>query len=989
MFKCVVHQTLQDFCTMAATYKLVVSTVNCYNSVVIDRRFQHTVHYCNGPCQAFRHGVECLAAHHSTCSQIFVPPGLFTAARSTTGAHETAPRISSVDTYAVVSGMANDDYHQSVPGLQRSKKGSTLQNSSSLKDITGEAINLASGKIKEFSFEKVKYTSNHVTLRKGRKVRPESFNRRSADLESIYGYFGNDENCPPNDENCPPLSLLHKSVTEEKSLSRSSSLEQNINALAAVSLQGFSEENLIAKILEKHTADISTSGEDIKVCLDILLKCSEDLKKCTDIIKQCIKKKSVDGKDDSSISPDVIYRNVMARLSLYLKKLPFEFSQAGHADQKDFSELVESLHRVMQTPFSPIFGSDQPPRYEDIIQSPPSLTNLPPTPSPLESEISSSSVKQATSNSHSNAKLVSISQQSAHQQKSVHSVNNSQSLPQLQPLNQSGSYSSADSLLTKSSDGMSKESMESLFIEEDSDVNKLLDKEHKGDGMFSTGFSELTGQSRRQDASKEIKKEHGSAGSNISENVVTSASPLNRISSPQTSSVAGKGYSLTAEDPETDMIRKRESTKSKDHEDIDRLLLDLESFSKNIESRLSEPFPKDNTTQQKDFTQQIGPQSHFPHPSVDHVPPSTQSRDLDTTGNKSEEDDKILLLRILESIESFAQELVDSGTGKGAISKEKEIMQILQDTIKTASQTYSAPERITDKDSAPSLSIQQTPEVIKVQNKQEKKPGTPPPAPVPSAVSPRPLSPPTPLNKVIVSAPISINIPRFYYPKGLPNCNANIEETIAKIESVFSEIEDKKADIYEMGKVAKACGCPLYWKAPMFNAAGGERTGYVSVHAFIATWRNLLQNYHDDASKFVHLLAKPGCHHLEPEDFIPLLQDVVDTHPGLTFLKDAPEFHSRYITTVGIHRKCICRFIGSIKGEIPFCNVTGIMSVHGVSCKEHIDLNESFKSSTFLPEGLFNIKCFVIIDSTPVHFFMLPNAKLCTLGTKTWDVALK
>lgn len=30
-----------------------------------------------------------------------------------------------------------------------------------------------------------------------------------------------------------------------------------------------------------------------------------------------------------------------------------------------------------------------------------------------------------------------------------------------------------------------------------------------------------------------------------------------------------------------------------------------------------------------------------------------------------------------------------------------------------------------------------------------------------------------------------------------------------------------------------------------------------------------------------------------------VFQDVVETHPGLTFLKDAPEFHSRYITTVG------------------------------------------------------------------------------------------
>lgn len=32
--------------------------------------------------------------------------------------------------------------------------------------------------------------------------------------------------------------------------------------------------------------------------------------------------------------------------------------------------------------------------------------------------------------------------------------------------------------------------------------------------------------------------------------------------------------------------------------------------------------------------------------------------------------------------------------------------------------------------------------------------------------------------------------------------------------------------------------------------------------------------------------------------FLSLFQDIVDTHPGLTFLKEAPEFHSRYITTV-------------------------------------------------------------------------------------------
>ncbi|XP_060624041.2 serine/threonine-protein phosphatase 2A regulatory subunit B'' subunit alpha isoform X2 [Anolis sagrei] len=182
-----------------------------------------------------------------------------------------------------------------------------------------------------------------------------------------------------------------------------------------------------------------------------------------------------------------------------------------------------------------------------------------------------------------------------------------------------------------------------------------------------------------------------------------------------------------------------------------------------------------------------------------------------------------------------------------------------------------------------------------VQNKQEKKPVTPSPVPANSAVNPQSLLPTT---KVTVVAPLSINIPRFYFPSGLPNVCNNHEETIVKVEAAFSEFEDERAPLNEMGKIAKICCCPLYWKAPMFNASGGERTGFVSVHSFVAMWRKILHNCHDDASKFICLLAKPNYNYLEQEDFIPLLQDIVETHPGLTFLKDAPEFHSRYITTV-------------------------------------------------------------------------------------------
>uniref|UniRef100_UPI00358E216F serine/threonine-protein phosphatase 2A regulatory subunit B'' subunit beta-like isoform X2 n=1 Tax=Myxine glutinosa TaxID=7769 RepID=UPI00358E216F len=153
--------------------------------------------------------------------------------------------------------------------------------------------------------------------------------------------------------------------------------------------------------------------------------------------------------------------------------------------------------------------------------------------------------------------------------------------------------------------------------------------------------------------------------------------------------------------------------------------------------------------------------------------------------------------------------------------------------------------------------------------------------------------------KPALPAATTASIPRFYFPRGRPTSNGpSTDQAIDVIEKVFAEFPDERASIQNMGKVAKACGCPLYWKSAMFHAASGERTGFVSVHTFIAMWRKVLKTCNDDSSRFVALLARPGCNYLLQEDFIPLLQDIVESHPGLTFLKDAPEFHSRYITTV-------------------------------------------------------------------------------------------
>uniref|UniRef100_A0A8C5M8A8 Protein phosphatase 2 regulatory subunit B''alpha n=1 Tax=Leptobrachium leishanense TaxID=445787 RepID=A0A8C5M8A8_9ANUR len=844
---------------MAASYKVLVTKVTCYNSVVLDKRIQNVVHYCPGQCQVYRHGVPCMAAHHSVCTELLKAP------EAPTSSNRDVTHKIAVGESVVVS---EDDSHLNP----KVKKATAVQSTSSLKDITGEAINLASGKIKEFSFEKLRNASNqHVNLRKGRKVRPDSFSRKSADYDFIYGHFG-------NNENFPPFSSEEKAI-----ISNSASLEQNISNMASLYLQGLTEENIINQILKKHKLDSTGSGEDIKMCLDILLKCSEDLKKCTNIIKQCIRNRSVggngmgEGKGDHFPNPEIIYMNVMARLSSYLKKLPFEVEHGPHgrAEPNDLAELVSSLHSLQQQPFSPIYGLEQPPKYEDVVQTPPSLKAIS---AAQTTDYREGTVQNGCSNDNSTSKsLPSVApplpaktwQRGNRQTQSVSTKS------------QTASYHepTAKLSLSKTTEKLNRNSMEKLFIEEDSDLEKALGHKPKPVSPGLSGHSQWTVD----------RPSHQSTEPNL--NVETAVQVVNH----STSTISSNMDTIeSVPSYRTHPVVPSKAVRNNDHEEIDKLLLDLERFSQRIENTLKNP-PLSPSTSSKvncglaDFKEGAGSR-----------PTSTGDQYEANRDTAKDGEDGDLLLRILGSIEDFAQELVDWRSGRGTLSKQKEVMQILQETLVPSSPATSptVPHQSQITDSGPSLSIQQRPEVIKVQSKQEKKPGTPPPVPVITPVTPRPASPPPPTNKVIVAPPLSVNIPRFYFPKGLPNAVSSHEDLISKIEAAFSSMEEEKADIYEMGKIAKVCGCPLYWKAAMFNAAGGERTGVVSVHSFIAMWRKLLQNCHDDASKFINLLTKPGCSFLEQEDFIPLLQDIVDTHPGLTFLKEAPEFHSRYITTV-------------------------------------------------------------------------------------------
>ena len=87
----------------------------------------------------------------------------------------------------------------------------------------------------------------------------------------------------------------------------------------------------------------------------------------------------------------------------------------------------------------------------------------------------------------------------------------------------------------------------------------------------------------------------------------------------------------------------------------------------------------------------------------------------------------------------------------------------------------------------------------------------------------------------------------------------------------------------------------------------GKSKSVLSVSSSIVpvSYSRVCKNHHDKAAKFVYLLvhSSPASlssdrQYLAEGDWDYLVQDIIDTHPGLKFLREAREFHSRYIKTV-------------------------------------------------------------------------------------------
>lgn len=78
---------------------------------------------------------------------------------------------------------------------------------------------------------------------------------------------------------------------------------------------------------------------------------------------------------------------------------------------------------------------------------------------------------------------------------------------------------------------------------------------------------------------------------------------------------------------------------------------------------------------------------------------------------------------------------------------------------------------------------------------------------------------------------------RFYFPAGRPPTQAQVDAVVARIASEFRTFPQGHVPRDKFHVIVKACELPLYWKTPLFLAAGGEKLGHVDARNFIEFWK--------------------------------------------------------------------------------------------------------------------------------------------------------
>jgi len=148
-------------------------------------------------------------------------------------------------------------------------------------------------------------------------------------------------------------------------------------------------------------------------------------------------------------------------------------------------------------------------------------------------------------------------------------------------------------------------------------------------------------------------------------------------------------------------------------------------------------------------------------------------------------------------------------------------------------------------------------------------------------------------------------IPTFYKPGGEGLSEEVNAKKMALAEVLFAKRAAEHVDgplgmnVEQFGDVVhEVIGLPRFFaKRVMKLVAGGDATT-VTREQWFRYWNLTLRRLKDSESAMFEILRQPGAKSLVYSDFNDVLTSMVQTHPGLEFLRHTREFQDRYVETV-------------------------------------------------------------------------------------------
>lgn len=155
------------------------------------------------------------------------------------------------------------------------------------------------------------------------------------------------------------------------------------------------------------------------------------------------------------------------------------------------------------------------------------------------------------------------------------------------------------------------------------------------------------------------------------------------------------------------------------------------------------------------------------------------------------------------------------------------------------------------------------------------------------------------------------NCPQFHYPTGRPIPRAENDSVREKVRQLFNSntAHPQQLEYKDMDKLCQAIGLAVYSKRAIYEACmrlnainldpNTTTLPPLTFNQFNTYWTLMTAECNDEASRFIYTLAAAATGERKPrnylvhDDFMTMLLDLIHTYPGLSFLVNSTQFHSK------------------------------------------------------------------------------------------------